>query len=202
MVRSECQGGWRWLQGSLLYCGGKDKRNGVGVIMDPEVKKAVAEVTRHNDRLMSVKVIVHGTVLNVVSGYAPQTGCTQQEKDTFIEDVEALVRGIPANEKVIIGADMNGHVGVNTAGYEGVHGGYGYGSRNEEGISLLEMAQGLDLVIANTCFRRRMSISSHIVAGRMQAKSTSYYSGKQTENTYKTVKLFLVRRLSSSIVLL
>jgi len=139
----------------VLYCGGKDKRNGVGVILDPEIKKAVADVTRHNDRLMSVKVIVHGTVLNVVSGYAPQTGCTQQEKDSFIEEVEALVRGIPADEKVIIGADMNGHVGVNTAGYEGVHGGYGYGNRNEEGIRLLEMAQGLDLVIANTCFKKR-----------------------------------------------
>jgi len=45
---------------------------------------------------------------------------------------------------------MNGHVGVNSGVYEGVYGGHGFRNINEEGNAFLEMAQGLDLMIANT----------------------------------------------------
>lgn len=164
----------------VLYCGGQNKRNGVGVILDPDMKKAVADVTRHNDRLMSVKVVIHGVVFNIVSAYAPQTGCTQEEKDNFTEDFEALIRSMPAAEKVVVGADMNGHVGANTDGYEGVHGGHGYGSRNDEGVSLLEAAQGLDLVIANTCFKKS---DEHKITYRSgpYASQIDYFLLRQTD---------------------
>jgi len=39
----------------------------------------------------------------------------------------------------VIGADMNGHVGSDANGYEGIHGGCGYGERNEEGNRFLEI---------------------------------------------------------------
>jgi len=55
----------------------------------------------------------------------------------------------------VIGADMNGHVGLEAGGYEGVHGGHGFGDRNEEGSNLLEMAEGLDLVVVNACFQKK-----------------------------------------------
>jgi len=47
----------------------------------------------------------------------------------------------------VIGADMNGHVGADANGYEGIHRGYGYGVCNEEGNRFLEMAQGLDMIV-------------------------------------------------------
>ena len=40
--------------------------------------------------------------------------------------------------------DMNGHVGSSNAGYEGTHGGLGYGSRNADGSRILEFADGLN----------------------------------------------------------
>ena len=42
----------------VFYSGSKDKKNGVGVVLDPEWKAAVVDVVsvRHNDRLMLVKV--------------------------------------------------------------------------------------------------------------------------------------------------
>jgi len=94
-------------------------------------------------------------VVNVICGYAPQTGCTQEEKEAFIMDLEAFVRAVPINERVVIGADMNGHIGLEAEGNEGVHGGHGFADRNEEGRNLLEMAEGLDLVVVNTCFQKK-----------------------------------------------
>ena len=42
---------------------------------------------------------------------------------------------------------MNGHVGADVDGFEGVHGGYGFGKRNVDGEMLLEFADALDFAI-------------------------------------------------------
>ena len=52
---------------------------------------------------------------------------------------------------------MNGHVGKTTAGYEGVHGGFGYGVRNAEGQRILEFGLPLVMVVCNTLFNKRSS---------------------------------------------
>jgi hypothetical protein len=49
---------------------------------------------------------------------------------------------------------LNGHVGANAEGYEGVHGGFGYGVRNEEGCRVLELGDAHSMVVGNTLFKR------------------------------------------------
>jgi len=90
----------------VFYSGSKDKRNGVGVVLAPEWKAAVADLVRHNDRLMLVKV-VQKEVINIISAYAPQSNCSQDEKHLFIEELETLARAVPQTERLVIGADMN-----------------------------------------------------------------------------------------------
>ena len=51
-----------------------------------------------------------------------------------------MVSCIPQNKIVVFAGDMNGHVGSNNAGYDGTHGGFGYGSRNADGSKILEFA--------------------------------------------------------------
>ena len=50
---------------------------------------------------------------------------------------------------------MNGHIGATADGYTGVHGGFGYGVRNDEGSSILEFATAHNLVVANSFFKKR-----------------------------------------------
>ena len=69
-----------------------------------------------------------------------------------------MVRAVPSSEKLFIGGDLNGHVGTSSAGFEAVHGGFGYGSRNQEG-EVLVFAIAFDLMIANTFFRKRVPFS-------------------------------------------
>ena len=68
-----------------------------------------------------------------------------------------MVRTIPTNAKLFIGGDLNGQIGTTSAGFEAVHGGFGYGSRNQEGDEVLEFAVVFNLLIANTLFRKRGS---------------------------------------------
>jgi hypothetical protein len=66
-----------------------------------------------------------------------------------------LVSSVSISEKLFIGY-LNGHVGFTRVGFDGVHGGFGYGSRNQ-GESILNFALAYDLIVANTLFRKRVS---------------------------------------------
>ena len=60
------------------------------------------------------------------------------------------VSEISKSERLIVCGDMNGHVGEKADGFEGVHGGYGFGDRNVEGEMLLEFGEAMEFVILNT----------------------------------------------------
>ena len=47
-----------------------------------------------------------------------------------------LIQRFPNDEKVFVGIDLNGHVRKDSGGYERVHGGQGYGLRNEPGDAI------------------------------------------------------------------
>ncbi|XP_063598708.1 uncharacterized protein LOC134775177 [Penaeus indicus] len=101
-------GGVREIGGyKLCYSGSRTGRNGVGIILDEELKQRVVEVQRPSDRLMTFKVLARKSLINIVSGYAPQIGCEDQEKEEFREQLEQSVREIPEEEEIILGADLN-----------------------------------------------------------------------------------------------
>jgi len=52
-----------------------------------------------------------------------------------------MVFCIPQNEMVVLAGYMNRHVGGNSVGYDGTHGGYGYGDRNADGSRIFEICR-------------------------------------------------------------
>ena len=116
----------------LWYTGTVANRNGVGVLIDKSLKNSVVGVRRQEDRIILVKLVIGDMVLNVISAYAPQVGLDESAKRQFWEDLDGLIRAVLSSEKFFIG-DLNGYVGTTSAGFEAVHGGFGYGSRNQEG---------------------------------------------------------------------
>ena len=139
----------------IFYSGENDGKNGVGVILSSTMKSKVVDVQRPGDRMMMVKVLVGSQVLNVISAYAPQAGRSTTEKESFFEALEQMVLACPQQESIVVGADMNGHVGEKRAGFSANHGGKGYGVRNEEGERLLECCESLDLALTNTFFTKK-----------------------------------------------
>ena len=75
-----------------------------------------------------------------MSVYAPQTGLQESTKDAFYDSLQTVISEIPDKEIVIPCGDWNGHVGRESAGYEGAHGGSGYGERNADGDRVLDFA--------------------------------------------------------------
>ena len=77
------------------------------------------------DRMMYMKLDIDGVMRTVISAYAPQVGYLMGEKDKFWTDLDEVVEIIPNEERVVIGADFNGHVGEWNRGDENVMGTYG-----------------------------------------------------------------------------
>ncbi|KAK1669375.1 hypothetical protein QYE76_057534 [Lolium multiflorum] len=144
----------------LWYTGTTSNKNGVGILVNKSLRDGVVDVKRQGDRMILVKLVVGDLVLNVISAYAPQVGHNESTKREFWEGLEDLVRRVPIGEKLFIGGGLNGHVGTSNTGFERVHGGFGYGIRNQEGEDVLSFALAYDMVVANTLFRKR---ESHLV---------------------------------------
>ncbi|XP_070040555.1 uncharacterized protein [Nicotiana tomentosiformis] len=83
----------------LWYSGVLKGKNGVGILVDRELRESVVEVRRVNDRLMSIKLVVGESTLNVVSAYAPQEGLDEEVKRCFWEGLDKIMRSIPPAER-------------------------------------------------------------------------------------------------------
>ena len=118
---------------------------------------SVVEVRRVSERVMVLRLAIGKSVLNVVSVYAPQVGWAIEEKEEFYILLGKVLKDVGENEKLIVCGDMNGHVGAGADGFEGVHGGKGFGIRNAEGEMLLEFADAMGLAVCNTWFTKRDS---------------------------------------------
>ena len=146
-----------------LYWSENDKGTaGVGVFVAEEWIEKVFEVQRVSNRIILVKLIVDERVVTFLSMYAPQSGLSDEVKDLFFDQLHAVTSRIPASEFLIPYGDWNGHVGCAGTGYREVHGGMGYGrpEPDVEGERILEYALAFDLLLGNTCFKKR---DSHLI---------------------------------------
>ena len=79
--------------------------------MREELAESVLEVKRVSNRLMAMKLEVKGFILNIVSAYAPQVNNSMEEKNDFLEDLDGLRESISKKERIVLVANLNGHVG-------------------------------------------------------------------------------------------
>jgi len=92
------------------------------------------------------------------------------KKEGFWIEVGKVVDSCSDGEYLFLCGDMNGHVGMESNGFKGVHGGNSYGARNIEGEMLLEFAEAKQLVVLNTAFKKRDSNKVTYVSGENRSQ--------------------------------
>ena len=110
-----------------------------------------------------------------------------------------MVSCIPQNEMVVFAGDTNGHVGSSNVGYDGTHGGFGYGSRNADGSRILEFADGLNLVICNTLFKKQEAKLVTYVAGPVKVQLIIFWFGRRIKPRFVMSRLLRVRNVFQNI---
>nr|GFB99759.1 hypothetical protein [Tanacetum cinerariifolium] len=108
-------------------------------------------------------------------------GLSEVEKKTFWDSLDKVVRKFPTNQRLILGGDLNGHIGAATEGYAGVHGGFGYGVRNEEGRAILDFAIAHDLVVVNSHYKKRDHHLKNLNGDATEASRSRVVEGVSTQ---------------------
>ena len=139
----------------FFWSGGTGKQGGVGVLLAEHWVDRVLDAQKPSDRVMWVKLRADGFAIRVIAAYAPQSGLSDEVKDAFWATLTREVAAVDGHELLVLGGDLNGHVGRFPDGYDGVHGGWSVGTRNREGERILDFADSLGLVLCNTIFRKR-----------------------------------------------
>ena len=91
----------------------------------------------------------------------------------------------------------NGYVGKSTAGYQGVLGGHGWGTRNTEGEKLLEFPMSCNLIIGNTCFKKQ---PNRLITFTSAEGRTICSFGKPSASMWEMSRLSLASRSPSNTI--
>ena len=74
-------------------------------------------------------------------------------------------------------------------GYEMVHGGYGFGDRNDSGEAILDFAVAYDLIVANTFLRKRDEHPITFKSGPNMSQIDFFLIKRIDRLTYKDCKV-------------
>ena len=142
----------------------------------------VYDIKRVSDRIMLIKLLLGEAVLTVLSVYAPQTGLEESTKDAFYGSLQTVISKLPDKEIFIPCGDLNGHIGREAAGYEGVHGGSGYGDCNADDDRVLEFAVANDLSLGILSLSKEIVTLSLTNLAMQKPRLTSFFEEAKSEN--------------------
>ena len=84
----------------IYYCGQESlRRNGVAIMVNKRVQKAVLGCNLKNDRTISVCFQGKPFNITVIQVYAPTTNTEEAEIECFYEDLQELIELIPKKKK-------------------------------------------------------------------------------------------------------
>ncbi|XP_074337517.1 uncharacterized protein LOC141674714 [Apium graveolens] len=128
------------------------KLSGKGILLSIDLKEKLMDVRRYGDIIMYIKLVVGTTVGTLICVYAPHICLGDGQATVLWGCLDDLIRSILVNQFIFVGGDLIGHIGAQVDDYQGTHGGFGYGVRNEHGLTLLKFARAHALVIMNSYF--------------------------------------------------
>ena len=134
----------------------EDRIHGVGLAIKTKLLKQLPDLpTAINERLMKLRFPLNPSRhVTVISAYAPTLTSSDEVKETFYEELNALVKATPPGDKLLLLGDFNARVGSDSGNWKGVLGPHGTGKMNSNGLMLLSLCAENDLTITNTLFRQ------------------------------------------------
>jgi len=136
---------------TMLYSGGQNHANGVGIILKQNIAKSLIGCWAISDRVMTIKLRGVPVDINIIQAYAPTSASTENELETFYEQLDQAISICKSTEIKIVMGDFNAKIGEGRQSLS--VGPYGLGIRNDRGDSLVEWCEGQQLAIMNTWFK-------------------------------------------------
>ena len=95
----------------VMYSGGEQHHEGVGIIIHKKYASAVMGFLPISKRVIVVKLQGKPFNLTVIQVYAPTADKTEEELEEFYEDLEKAYRHVNSTDILIVMGDMNAKIG-------------------------------------------------------------------------------------------
>ena len=143
---------------TILWSGGTDRTNGVGLALDRHSSLALTSHSCISDRLISARFKLPHCTLSVIQAYAP-TECQSSDPatDSFYASLQQVVSAIPKRDCIILLGDFNAKVGNDNQIWSNVLGSHGIGKVNDNGHRLLSFSATMGFVHTNSFFQHKPS---------------------------------------------
>ena len=136
----------------VLYSGGDQHTEGVGMIISKKYTKSVMGFLPISRRVMVVKIEGKPFNLAIIQAYAPTAEHSEEDIEEFYEDLEKACKHVASTDIMVVMGDMNAKIGKGRV--DRYVGEFGLGERNDRGDRLLEFCVEKDLFVANTHFQQ------------------------------------------------
>ena len=139
----------------MLYSGkeeGATHEQGVGILIAKEVKNSLLEWEAVSPRIITARFQSSARNVTVVNAYAPTNLATDDDKDQFYEQLQAVINKAPKRDLLILLGDMNAKIGSENSGLEHVMGIHGMGTMNDNGRRFTDFCAFNSLIIGGSLF--------------------------------------------------
>ena len=137
---------------TIIYSGGEKHERGYAVVMKNRFSKSLMGCMPINDRIILCKFHAKPFDIVLLQLNAPTTEHSDDEIETFHEEVDNALKHTKSTDNIIIMGDFNSKVG-NTA-MSRCMGNQGLGETNERGERRIQFCERHDLCIVNTMYKQ------------------------------------------------
>ena len=119
---------------TLIYSGHKKEHNhGVELLLSNVVARSVIGFHGISERIIIVKLFSKPFNLSMIQVYAPTSASSEEEIETFYNELDGAYKQCGSQEMVVVMGDLNAKVGTEQDPQKVVVGQHGLGERNERG---------------------------------------------------------------------
>ena len=116
---------------TMIYSGGEDHKNGVGMMLRNEVVKSLIGYWPISDRVVVVKLQAKSFNINMIQVYAPTQDYDNETIEKFYEQIQSAVSYTKSSDIICIMGHLNAKVG--SVKDSKIIGNYGLSKQNERG---------------------------------------------------------------------
>nr|XP_014348724.1 PREDICTED: craniofacial development protein 2-like [Latimeria chalumnae] len=130
--------------------------HGVGLTIKTSLLKRLPDLPIGlNECLMTLRFPLNPVHhITIISAYALTLISSEEEKEHFYSDLDAIIRSTPADDKLVLFGNFNARVCKDNRSWSGAMGKHGVGKMNSNGQLLLSKCAEYNLLINNTMFRQ------------------------------------------------
>jgi len=114
----------------IIYSGGKEHRNGVGLVLNKKTRNSVSRIVLKNERIMMIKLSADPVDVVIIQVYMPTSTHNHDEIESMYDQIEELIDEEKGNTHLIIMGDWNAVVGETKE--DKIAGNFGIGKRERK----------------------------------------------------------------------